>query len=91
MLLPRQTLRLSNTLRSTNFTTKRYFTPSAANMVIKTYFDLSWTGPEVQVDKKGNVTSTGAVKGKSQLHAPRRATAPRAPLGHLRHPSPSNC
>jgi len=62
MLLPRQTLRLSNTLRSTNFTTKRYFTPSAANMVIKTYFDLTWTGPEVQVDNKGNVTKTGEVK-----------------------------
>jgi peptidylprolyl isomerase len=31
-------------------------------MVIKTYFDMTWTGPEVQVDSKGNITSTGAVK-----------------------------
>jgi peptidylprolyl isomerase len=31
-------------------------------MVIKTYFDVTWTGPEVQVDSKGNVTSTGDVK-----------------------------
>merc|ERR1712087_539779 len=44
---------------------KRFFTPSAANMVIKTYFDVTWTGPEVQVDQKGNVTSTGAVKDQS--------------------------
>jgi peptidylprolyl isomerase len=33
-------------------------------MVIKTFFDVTWTGPEVQVDSKGNVTSTGEVKGK---------------------------
>jgi hypothetical protein len=33
-------------------------------MVLKTYFDVSWTGPEVEVNNKGDVTSTGAVKGK---------------------------
>jgi peptidylprolyl isomerase len=56
-----------STLRSaslTNSTAKRFFTPSAYNMTIKTYFDVSWTGPEVQVDSSGNVTSTGSVKGK---------------------------
>ena len=44
--------------------TKRFFTPSAFNMVKKAYFDCTWTGPEVQVDQEGNVTKTGAVKGK---------------------------
>ncbi|KAF2644534.1 cyclophilin 1 short isoform [Massarina eburnea CBS 473.64] len=34
-------------------------------MGIKTYFDVSWEGPEVQIDDKGNVTSTGAVKQQS--------------------------
>jgi peptidylprolyl isomerase len=42
---------------------KRFFSPSASNMVIKTYFDCSWTGPEVTVDQKGNVTNVGSVKG----------------------------
>ncbi|KAF2822320.1 hypothetical protein CC86DRAFT_372875 [Ophiobolus disseminans] len=42
--------------------TKRFFTPSAYNMTIKSYFDVSWEGPEVEVDKSGNVTSKGAVK-----------------------------
>ncbi|KAJ9636407.1 phosphatidylinositol transfer protein csr1 [Coniosporium apollinis] len=28
-------------------------------MVIKTYFDCEWTGPEVSVDSNGNVTNTG--------------------------------
>merc|ERR1712029_580827 len=45
-----------------NPSTKRYFTPSAFNMGIKTFFDVSWEGPEIQVDGSGNVTSTGAVK-----------------------------
>ncbi|KAF1966740.1 hypothetical protein BU23DRAFT_603375 [Bimuria novae-zelandiae CBS 107.79] len=39
---------------------KRFFTPSAANMVIKTYFDVSWHGPEVQVNSNGDITSKGA-------------------------------
>ncbi|KAF2662009.1 hypothetical protein K491DRAFT_686991 [Lophiostoma macrostomum CBS 122681] len=50
----------NNSLRTNP--TKRFFTASASNMVIKTYFDVSWTGPEVQVDQRGNVTSTGEVK-----------------------------
>ncbi|KAL5119201.1 phosphatidylinositol transfer protein csr1 [Pleosporales sp. CAS-2024a] len=41
---------------------KRFFTPSAYSMTIKSYFDLSWEGPEVEVDKAGNVTSKGSVK-----------------------------
>ncbi|KAF2261409.1 hypothetical protein CC78DRAFT_546710 [Lojkania enalia] len=44
---------------------RRFFHPSAPNMVVKTYFDLTWTGPEVQIDSQGNVTSTGAVKDQS--------------------------
>ena len=45
-------------------TNKRFFTPSAFNMVKKAYFDCTWTGPEVQVDQQGNTTKTGPVKGK---------------------------
>ena len=33
-------------------------------MTIKSYFDVSWEGPEVEVDKSGNVTSQGSVKSK---------------------------
>lgn len=44
---------------------KRFFTPSASDMAIKAYFDLAWTGPEVEVDKNGNVTSKGAVKAQT--------------------------
>lgn len=33
-------------------------------MVIKTYFEVSWTGPTIEVDSKGNVTKEGEVKGK---------------------------
>ncbi|KAK7190298.1 phosphatidylinositol transfer protein csr1 [Paraphaeosphaeria sporulosa] len=44
---------------------KRYFSPSTANMVIKTYFDVSWYGPEVQVNSNGDVTSKGAEKDQS--------------------------
>lgn len=36
-------------------------------MVIKTYFDVSWYGPEVQVNSNGDVTSKGAEKGKLPL------------------------
>ena len=60
--------------RSLHYTTlrsplnKRFFTPSATNMTIKAYFDVSWTGPEIQVDGSGNVTSTGAVKGKPLMY-----------------------
>jgi len=52
---------------------KRFFTPSATNMVIKTYFDCTWTGPEVQVDSNGKVTSTGDVKGKQSIPSPSAA------------------
>ncbi|KAI9705295.1 MAG: phosphatidylinositol transfer protein csr1 [Bogoriella megaspora] len=37
----------------------RPFTQSSANMVKKVFFDCSWTGPDVEVDGRGNVTSTG--------------------------------
>jgi peptidylprolyl isomerase len=52
---------------------KRFFSPSASNMVIKTYFDCSWTGPEVSVDQSGNVTNVGSVKGTP---APRQLPCP---------------
>ncbi|KAF2278914.1 cyclophilin 1 long isoform [Westerdykella ornata] len=44
---------------------KRFFTPSAANMVVKTFFEVSWTGPVIEVDSKGNVTKEGEVKDQS--------------------------
>lgn len=44
---------------------KRFFTPSTASMVKKAYFDLTWEGPEVQVDTDGNVTSRGQAKEQS--------------------------
>jgi len=34
-------------------------------MTIKTFFDVSWKGPEVTVDSKGNVTSVGEIKEQS--------------------------
>lgn len=43
---------------------KRFFTPSATNMVKKAYFDLTWQGPEVEVDASGQVTSKGSVQGE---------------------------
>jgi peptidylprolyl isomerase len=46
---------------------KRFFTPSAYNMAIKAYFDCTWTGPTVEVDNQGNVTSEGEVKGRYSL------------------------
>jgi hypothetical protein len=33
-------------------------------MVKKAYFDVEWTGPEVDVDQKGNVISKGETKSK---------------------------
>lgn len=38
-------------------TSTRSFHASTANMVIKCYFDCSWTGPKAQVDQSGNITS----------------------------------
>lgn len=35
----------------------RSFHASAANMVVKAHFDVSWTGPEYQTDASGKVTS----------------------------------
>lgn len=54
----------ANSLRLQAPISKRFFTPSAANMVVKTYFDVNWTGPEVTVDQRGNVTNVGPVKGE---------------------------
>jgi len=34
-------------------------------MVVTAYFDCTWEGPEVEVDSKGDVTKTGAVKKQS--------------------------
>ncbi|KAF1936094.1 cyclophilin 1 long isoform [Clathrospora elynae] len=44
---------------------KRFFTPSAYNMAIKAYFDCTWTGPTIEVDRTGNVTSQGEVTEQS--------------------------
>ncbi|KAF2755482.1 hypothetical protein EJ05DRAFT_102858 [Pseudovirgaria hyperparasitica] len=41
---------------------KRFFHPSPSNMVVKVFFDVSWVGPEVEVDNAGNVTRKGDVK-----------------------------
>ncbi|KAF2767860.1 hypothetical protein EJ03DRAFT_295920 [Teratosphaeria nubilosa] len=43
----------SATRASTNF--NRSFTASAANMTIKTYFDIEWTGPYYKTDASGKV------------------------------------
>jgi len=45
----------------------RYFHPTNTNMVIRCFFDCTWSGPEVEIDSKGNVTKTGEVKGKLPL------------------------
>lgn len=58
-----------NSLRLQAPINKRFFTPSAANMVVKTFFDVTWTGPEVTVDNSGNVTNVGSTA-KGEL--PRR-------------------
>lgn len=63
----------SSTLRAP--LNKRFFTPSTANMVIKTYFDVSWYGPEVQVNDNGDITSKGAEKGKLPLAGPQNCIA----------------
>ncbi|KAM0706687.1 hypothetical protein Q7P35_006016 [Cladosporium inversicolor] len=51
---------LTNSLRSTINTTftpslTRSFHASSANMAIKTYFDVQWTGPKITVDESGKV------------------------------------
>jgi hypothetical protein len=47
-------------------------------MAIKSYFDVTWEGPDVEVDKSGNVTSKGAEKSK-----------PPCPAMHLRCIAPT--
>jgi peptidylprolyl isomerase len=59
---------------------KRFFTPSAYNMAIKAYFDCSWTGPAVEVDNAGNVTSQGEVKGSYYHSILRKLVAVTNPL-----------
>jgi hypothetical protein len=49
-------------------------------MAIKSYFDVQWEGPEVEVDKSGNVTSKGAAKSKLLFLLPLHV-----------HPSTSPC
>lgn len=75
-----------NSLRLQAPITKRFFTPSAANMVVKTYFDVNWTGPEVTVDQSGNVTNVGPVKGEVPRHAVLPSCALRARGGELQPP-----
>jgi len=62
MLLLRQPI--SRTANKFSITKQpiRNFRVSTANMTIKAYFNCSWEGPEVDVDQKGDVTKTGAVK-----------------------------
>jgi hypothetical protein len=62
---------LLSTFRSATNASLRLRAP--LNKVIKTYFDCSWTGPEVTVDQKGNVTNVGSVKGTP---APTAAATP---------------
>jgi peptidylprolyl isomerase len=78
--MPHHALRTSTSLlssfRSSQSSTlraplnKRFFSPSVANMVMKTYFDVSWYGPEVQVNSNGDITSKGADKGTLLLVCP---------------------
>lgn len=42
----------------------RHFSSSPIAMVKKAYFEVEWTGPELQVDASGKVTGTGASKRK---------------------------
>jgi hypothetical protein len=42
-----------------NTPSRRFFHPSTANMGVKCYFDLTWSGPAVEIDETGKVTSTG--------------------------------
>ncbi|KAH8721535.1 cyclophilin-like domain-containing protein [Phaeosphaeriaceae sp. PMI808] len=58
--------RSASAFRSSAFTArapinKRFFTPSAYNMTVKAYFDVTWEGPGVEVDQSGNVTSKSEV------------------------------
>lgn len=41
-------------------TFNRSFHASSANMVIKAYFDCTWTGPKLEADANGKVTSQDA-------------------------------
>ncbi|KAL9079397.1 MAG: hypothetical protein Q9157_001696 [Trypethelium eluteriae] len=47
-------------LRPSSNSLTRNFSITSANMVKKVFFDCTWTGPDVEVDGKGNVTSTGS-------------------------------
>ncbi|EME46172.1 hypothetical protein DOTSEDRAFT_70235 [Dothistroma septosporum NZE10] len=47
----------SKTFRTCHPTSKRSFHGSSANMVIKAYFDVTWTGPEHKTDANGKVIS----------------------------------
>ncbi len=73
-----------NSLRLQAPISKRFFTPSAANMVVKTFFDVNWTGPEVTVDQRGNVTNVGPVKGELPRNA---ASSSAVERGELQPPS----
>ncbi|KAK4626297.1 Peptidyl-prolyl cis-trans isomerase, mitochondrial [Fulvia fulva] len=46
-----------NTFRTCQPTFNRCFHASSANMVIKAYFDVTWTGPELKTDTNGKVIS----------------------------------
>lgn len=69
---------LLNTFKTCNPTTRlhqqtfnRSFHASSANMTIKAYFDVTWNGPQVNVDASGKVTNTDSeVKSTSALRNP---------------------
>ncbi|KAF2497037.1 hypothetical protein BU16DRAFT_560347 [Lophium mytilinum] len=45
--------------------TSRFFSTTNPNMVIKVFFDVTWTGPEVDVDSNGKITKTGSTTSQS--------------------------
>jgi peptidylprolyl isomerase len=60
-------------------------------MAIKAYFDCTWTGPTVEVDIKGNVTSEGEVKGRySLLSSPLVSSRERSSTIRWSIPSPTS-
>jgi hypothetical protein len=57
----------SNNTQSTPQQTRSYSaTPKMSNT--KCYFDCEWTGPTVEVDETGQITSKGPSKGKLSPH-----------------------
>ena len=45
----------------------RNFHPTNTNMVVRCFFDITWAGPEVEIDSRGDVTKVGETKRKLPL------------------------